>query len=429
MAVQRPISDEMQRPGLAPLQSLWRLVGASVSFGDQRRPAIFALLFWMLVGSAIVAWVLDSNGDWRRAGALPFVLTTAALVTTWGLIPWDAAASWRRKLAVPAFLAASLAFGSVTFFLWGLALYPITVANAVFAFGFGRGIAFAVAAMPLFWASVYLVAPDDLGVAGTTFLTAITAPMAVFMLGICKVVRDAERGREEVQVLLGDLAAANAELRRQAERTKALAIAEERARVAREVHDSLGHHLTAINLQLQNAERFAPRDPERSLDKVREARASTLAALAEVWRSVRALKPAALDELGGAGAIAALACSFDGAGPSVSFRVEGTERPLPAETELALYRVAQEGLTNAARHAGARRVDVRLAFNSETATLVVADDGDGVCSDSPGDGFGLAALRDRVESLGGTLAAGNRPGGGFMLEAVVPAPQRMERET
>jgi signal transduction histidine kinase len=321
---------------------------------------------------------------------------------------------------VPAFLAAVLLFGYTTNFLWGLALYPVAVANAVFVVGFRRGIAFAVTTLPLAWAAVYAFDPGSMGILGATFMTALVVPMAIFMVGICKVVIDAERSRDVAQALLRDLEVANAELTRQAERVKALAIAEERARVAREVHDSLGHHLTAINLQLQNAERFAPRDPERSRQKVREARESTLTALTEVRRSVQALKPPALDEQSGIAALSALARSFDGAGPKVSFRLEGEERPLPPEVELALYRATQEGLTNAARHANARNVDVRLAFESEATRLTIADDGEGSTEEALEGGFGLSALRERVEALGGTTMVGNRPEGGFTLEAVVP---------
>ena len=161
-------------------------------------------------------------------------------------------------------------------------------------------------------------------------------------------------------------------------------------------------------------------DPERGRQKIREARESTLSALAEVRRSVRALKPPALEERSGVAALAALAHAFDGAGPDVSFELEGEARVMSEEAELALYRATQEALTNAAKHSRAHRVHVRLAFKPEETRLVVADDGDGVPGGRPDGGFGLAALRERVESLGGTLAAGNRPEGGFALEIVLP---------
>ena len=85
-----------------------------------------------------------------------------------------------------------------------------------------------------------------------------------------------------------------------------------------------------------------------------------------------------------------------------------------------LYRATQEALTNAAKHSRARRVRVSLAFEPEETRLVVADDGEGVPEGRAEGGFGLAALRERVDALGGTLAAGNRPEGGFALEIVLP---------
>lgn len=402
------------------LASARAMVGFPATPGETKRPVIFTLLFWIVLLAGLTVAPFDPDGQWRRFSWIPFTLSTATLVVIWQALPWDPQASRRRKLLVPAFIAAALLFGYASIFLWGLALYPIAVANAVFVFGIRRGIAFAIITLLPAWVSVYAFDPSNVGILGATFMTALVVPMAIFMIGICKLVIDLERSRETTQALLRDLEVANAELRRQAERVKALAIAEERARVAREVHDSLGHHLTAINLQLQNAERFAPQDPERARQKVREARESTLTALAEVRRSVRALKPPALDEQSGVAALAALVRSFDGAGPEVRFRLAGEERQLPEAVEIALYRALQEGLTNAAKHANARNVDVRLTFESDVARLTIADDGEGVADGAVGGGFGLSALRERVEMLGGTMTAGNRPAGGFILEALLP---------
>jgi signal transduction histidine kinase len=393
----------------------------SKSLGPSRRPGIFVLLFWSALAAALATWAFDLFGEGRRFGLVPVAVTAVVLVAAWLLLPWDPRTGARRKLlGLSFFVAAAFALGQTTNVLWSLPLYSIVVADGVFLFGFGRGTVLAAATLPLAFLGGYLYIPQDVRFAGAAFLAGTMVPVAAFVVGICKTVVDAERSRQEARTLLGELEQANAQLRRQAGKVRGLAISEERARIAREVHDSVGHHLTAINLQLQNAERFGEKDPDRARRKVREAREATLQALAEVRRSVRALKPPALDERSGVAALAALVRSFDGAGPEVSFELEGEERALSGETELALYRATQEGLTNAAKHSRARRVRVRLAFEPEETRLLVADDGDGVPEGKPEGGFGLAALRERVEALGGTLAAGNRPEGGFALEVVLP---------
>jgi signal transduction histidine kinase len=391
-----------------------------LSIGASRRPGIFVLLFWSALAAALTTWAFDLFGEGRRFGLVPVSVTAAVLIAAWLLLPWDPRTDTRRKLlALSFFVAAAFGLCQTTNILWSLPLYSIAVADGVFLFGFGRGTVLAASTLPLAFASGYIYLPQDMRFAGATFLAGIMVPVAAFVVGICKTVLDAERSRREARALLGELEHANAELRRQAGKVRELAISEERARIAREVHDTVGHHLTAINLQLQNAERFGVTNPNRSQQKVREARESTLLALAEVRRSVRALKPPALEERSGVAALVALARSFDGAGPEVSFELEGEERVLSGEAELALYRATQEALTNAAKHSRARRVRVRLTFEPRETRLVVADDGDGAPEGRLEGGFGLSALRERVEALGGTLAAGNRQGGGFVLEIVL----------
>jgi signal transduction histidine kinase len=396
-----------------------------------RRPGIFVLLFWSALTAALLTRIFDPLGEGPRFGPWAVGAAALALVAAWLALPWDRRSDARHKLlALGGFVGAAFALCHTTSLLWSLPLYAIAVADGVFLFGFRPGVAVAAVTVAVAFAGGYLygppaAAPPESGppagaITVAAFLAGTMVPVAAFVLGICKALVDSERNREEARRLLAELDRANAELRRQASTVRALAIAEERARMAREVHDSVGHHLTAIHLQLQNAERFGDRDPERARSKVRAAREATLAALAEVRRSVRALKPPALDERSGVAALLGLARSFDGAGPAVSFDVEGEEQVLSEEAELVLYRATQEGLTNAAKHSGAKRLRVRLSFAPEATRLVVADDGAGARDGTPADGFGLAALGERVTALGGTLVAGNRPEGGFALRVELP---------
>jgi signal transduction histidine kinase len=231
---------------------------------------------------------------------------------------------------------------------------------------------------------------------------------------------EARRRREETEKLLAELEAAHSELERYAERVRELTVAEERARMSREMHDSLGHYLTVINVSLQNAQRFKEKRPEAAWEEVEEARGLTREALSEVRRWVRALKPLALEERAGPEALAALASSFEGTGFDVRFTVEGPERELPGEAELVLYRALQEGLTNALKHSKARRVTASLAFGEESVSLTVADDGEGAPKGASEKGFGLATLGERAGALGGVLSAGNSTEGGFALRVELP---------
>jgi len=245
------------------------------------------------------------------------------------------------------------------------------------------------------------------------------------MIGVCVSIVEANCRREESEALVGQLKAAHEELRRYSERVKELTISEERARMSREMHDSLGHYLTVINLGLENARRFRDRKPDAAWDEVEEAKDLTLEALSETRRWVRAMKPLALEDKAGPEAMAALARSFEGTGMEVRFSVDGAERELTSEAELTLYRALQEGLTNAVRHSKASRVRARLSFPGENAKLTVADDGEGAPEKVVEEaGFGLSALAERTKVLGGTLDAGGAAGGGFVLEVELPIEER-----
>lgn len=186
--------------------------------------------------------------------------------------------------------------------------------------------------------------------------------------------------------------ASRARLRLALDEVAELSAAAERGRVARDIHDSLGHHLTAVSIQLEKATAFRDLDPAAAEQAVRDARESAARALDEVRGAVRALAaPFSL-----AGALQELA------GGPVEVEVHGDERELPVAARVALFRAAQEGVTNARRHAGAGRVTVRATLGGATARLVVADDGRGFAAGAA-EGFGLRGMRERVAAVGGRV--------------------------
>ncbi|MFP5071852.1 histidine kinase [Pseudonocardia nantongensis] len=212
--------------------------------------------------------------------------------------------------------------------------------------------------------------------------------------------------------------------RRAAEEERRRHAGEERLRIAQELHDVLGHHVSLINVQAGVALFLMDDDPEQtrtalteikraSRDLLREMR-STLGVLRGVDEQAPRLPTPGLDRLD------ALLDEVRAAGLAVRRRTEGEPRPLPTGTDLAAYRIVQESLTNVRRHAGAATAVVTLGYGADVLDLRIHDDGAG-----PGphaaDGTGLTGMRERARSAGGTLEAGAGPERGFRVHARLPA--------
>jgi signal transduction histidine kinase len=228
-----------------------------------------------------------------------------------------------------------------------------------------------------------------------------------------------QKDRQRAEQLLAELEDAHQQLQTYAKRVEALAVAEERNRLAREIHDSLGHYLTAITMQLEAAGKLVAKEPERAAASIAKAKEMARESLAEVRRSVAALRASPVDTAALDDAIGELVQNLRDGGIAATFTAQGKSQSLPIQTKTALYRAAQEGLTNVRKHANASAVEVTLAYEPEQATLTVADNGTGRRG-GESTGFGLLGLRERVVLLGGSLEAGNDPEGGFRLYVVVP---------
>ncbi|MGW6572069.1 sensor histidine kinase [Streptomyces sp. NPDC054945] len=217
------------------------------------------------------------------------------------------------------------------------------------------------------------------------------------------------------------------EVRRQfSERVAAGAVAGERLRIARELHDSVAHSIGIIALQAGAAARVVEARPD-------EARAAMVAveragreALAGLRRMLGALREAEgggaavpLDPLEGLGGVERLATEAGGAGVRVEVCWEGERRPLPQEVDFAAFRIVQESVTNVIRHAGAGACRVVIAFRSGELGVEVTDGGSGP-ADRVGVGYGLIGMRERVALLGGEFSAGGVPSGGFRVAATLP---------
>jgi two-component system sensor histidine kinase UhpB len=209
--------------------------------------------------------------------------------------------------------------------------------------------------------------------------------------------------------------------RHEAARTALAAQEGERLRVAQELHDEIGQTLTAVTIQ---AEQAADGDPALASQALRRVADAVRESLDEVRRIARELRPEALDDLGLVNALIALCTRVSAQdGPRVRRELQGELPPLPPDVELVVYRIAQEGLTNAWRHSRADSVTVSLEADEETLTLRVADDGEGMPPQLPHGTAGIAGMRERALLVGGRLSIQSRPHQGTEVRLTIPAPQ------
>jgi signal transduction histidine kinase len=233
----------------------------------------------------------------------------------------------------------------------------------------------------------------------------------------------ADEARRESQRLLIELQEAHLQLQAYAERVEELAIVEERNRLAREMHDTLGHRLTVAAVQLEGAQRLCPQDSERAANMIATVREQVRDALSELRRTVATLRAPLEADLQLRAALRRLATHFEEAtGITVHLMLPDEKPDLPDAKRMALYRAAQEALTNVHRHAEARDVWLQLAWQDETVALLVGDNGKGLPAGDARSGFGLRGLRERAEQLGGELYLEPRSGGGTQLYFRLPLP-------
>jgi signal transduction histidine kinase len=243
---------------------------------------------------------------------------------------------------------------------------------------------------------------------------------AVVVLGVAWLVGRALRRWRLEAVELGSRAR---RLEREREQAARLAAAEERARIARELHDVVAHAVSVIVVQAQGAQRVlvGEQEPVRNaLDSIESSGRQALVELRRMLGILRrgdddlALAPqASLRHLDG------LVEHVREAGMPVDVRIEGEPEPLPPGVDVSAYRIVQEALTNALKHAGPARASVVVRYGADQVELEIADDGR-TGAKGEGTGHGLVGMRERVAVVGGVLESGARPGGGFVVRARLP---------
>lgn len=376
----------------------------SASTGQQRH-------YWRLVLAIVLLVVLVlRNGPASIEHVAVFALCLAALVLPLVVGP---------RLYATALLACALGAGLLarqspdlliaSFVLIGMAGSQLPLLPAAIA---GAGVALVFAAVQ-FHAAATGTLLQNLGWFAAVFAGAVaTRNRRVAAARQLAMVTQLQQSHAELRL-------AHEQLRLDSQRTAELAAAEERERIAREIHDVLAHTLTVLVVQVGAVKRLVGRDPARAQEQLDLIAQLTRDGLAEVRRSVHALHSA--DEEG-VPAIAALTAGFaERTGAACTFAAPDLPALSPALSK-ALYRLTQEALTNAVRHGGARQITVSLAPDDTRLALVIEDNGigAGAAPPVPGGGHGLPGAAERLRPFGGTLDAGPRPTGGYRVRATVP---------
>lgn len=212
------------------------------------------------------------------------------------------------------------------------------------------------------------------------------------------------------------------QLRQYALRIEDQATLQERNRIAREIHDSLGHSLTALNLQLETALKLGQSQPDKAQAFITQAKQLASQALREVRQSVSTMRSDALLGQSLPDAIATLTTQFQAATGVLPICTINLSRPLPNEINTAVYRILQESLTNISKYASATEVEIELKTTPNELYLATQDNGKGFNSNQNTTGFGLQSMRDRTTALGGTFKIYSYPQSGCRIAVKIPLP-------
>lgn len=235
------------------------------------------------------------------------------------------------------------------------------------------------------------------------FLSALSGILAFSFLG--RVIVSEEKARVQ--------------LARYAEEVEELSIMRERTRIARELHDSLGHYLTAINMQAQAAQAVMALNPQQTEESLIHIRTLAREGLQEVRKSIEAIRVQPLENHSLAEALRTLVADNQTNGLVIDFVMQGIPISTMPEVEMTLYRITQEALTNIHKHAQARYAQVTLVYVDQPKSIGICVEDAGVGTERIESGFGLLGLQERVHLLGGTLHTQTAPGKGFKIEVKI----------
>lgn len=241
----------------------------------------------------------------------------------------------------------------------------------------------------------------------------------VFIVVFTQVAVGEEKARKEVERLLIELQETNRQLSEYSLKVEELAVAEERNRLAREIHDGLGHYLTTVNMQIQAALATLEKKPARARELLTKASLLSQEALSDVRISVATLRAPMDESLPLEKIIRDVLKSCECETLETNFRMVGVEHVVSTEARFTMFRTIQEAVNNVQKHSKASNLWVTLDYSNEKKTILTVKD-DGIGSESFDGGFGLLGLRERARLVNGDLNLKSTIGEGFLLELVVP---------
>jgi len=424
---------------------------SSMLFSQALRLPILAISFILLLEFGIRILILNASRRWRLVRWVVLAVFSVGEGLIW--LKWGGQADWltaadawcRYSLAIPGAVLASaglfkqsrqlarrqigvsrdIAIVGIAFLLYGIPgqalvcpspLPPSNVVNnALFTeiFGFPIQVVRTVMALTVAFFTV--------------------RALRIFEFERQRQMNELSQAQTETQRRLDEERTQQEELRRQLLHQTVLAQEEERQHIARELHDEAAQAMTALSWKLAAVEQALPNSHSRGhngvQDGLRDLRQLTEQVMDNLRQLTTRLRPAVLDELGLVPALIAYADDCSGRYPfSADVTITGQRRRLPSEIEITLYRIAQEALTNVAKHAQATRARIQLHFEPREVTLHIGDDGVGMDVETAqrtaacGKGWGLAGICERVELVEGNLDIESSPGTGTRLSVRVPAP-------
>jgi signal transduction histidine kinase len=358
------------------------------------------------------------------------VLTAAAQIDTWfGVAPGPKAVVVPCTLIIPATVAwrsraplAAVTVAMVAIVVQSLAASPpqalwAIVAVVLLTYSAGaesdRGAAIGALAIAVVGMAINESQAADESAAGYLFVALIT----ILPWAAGRAVHARQRG-------VNTLIERTETLEREREESARAAVAEERARIARELHDMVAHAVSIMVVKAEAADAVLARRPDQAHDQLQAVMRTGREALAEMTRLLGILRgsddPVELAPQPGIGRLPELIADVENAGLAVDFATAGAPRAIPPGVDLAAFRIVQEALTNTRKHAGeGATARVKLSYGDRALTIDVEDDGSAVAN-GYGGGHGLIGMRERVALYGGRLDAGPRASGGFAVKAVLP---------